>query len=103
MNNLDVDDWDVLRGVANDRLGPDRIAAWFFATLIYSVVFIIIPVLYCINDGYNSVYKIITLILVILFVLNVILLVHYNRFKYMYTSQNLQSVFYVYMELKYQL
>lgn len=92
MNDLDVDDWYVLRGVANDRLSPEGIAAWFVAVLVYSAIVLLIPVIGYYADECNTLWKIIILTSIILFIINILIIFYYSNSKYMYSKQKLQSV-----------
>ena len=93
MNDLDVDDWYVLRVVANDRLSPEGIAAWFVAVLIYSSIMTLILAIGYYADECNTLWKIIVLTSIILFIINILIIFYYNNSKYMYSKQKLQSVF----------
>lgn len=94
MKKLDINDWYVLRRVANNRLNPDSISAWFLATSLFSGLVLIIA-LYGLFKGVflNKLFWTpIVIVLGVGFILQLLIFKYFSTFKNMYNKQKFQVV-----------
>ena len=93
MKSLNIDDWHELKKVARTRLGPNEISGWFAASLMYSLVMLVLSIFGCtqIRDLNKEFWMPIMIVATIFVIIQLIIGIFFSNMRNVYDHQKIEA------------